>query len=411
MREFYKMWQTLTRSAPNGPALSVRPAPTIPSETERDSASQSATTATPGTSWTAPASPASKATTSTTAPAPFLRRITRRPPTPAAGAGRRASARNARVIGCSMPTGSASPSRGSAGLGTNPQESARLASWDTTSTTETVSTPNQTMLLQLTEGARLGTVKMPDARNAHKSGFSTRTESVFLFPTSAKPQTQRENASPATMAMTSSTEPASFPPPTLPQFPMPGADTGTIPQTAASSARAGGSWPKRAHAFRSRTSAAPTARRAVSVPPATRATTSRAEFVSSPTRPQLPTSAAGPGRTVFAPSAQRGLSSTPSAIASLWQTSAGPGIHRADCATVATEGTTSTTALVSILTPTMRPQLTEGARPGTVKMPSARNAHKSGFSMIMESVFLFQKIAGPQTQRENASPATGAMTW
>ena len=309
-----------------------------------------------------------------------------------------------------MPTGSASPSRGSAGLGTNPQESARLASWDTTSTTETVYTPSPTTRPQLTEGARPGTRRMLNARNAHKSGSSIKMESVFLFPTSAGPQTQRENASPATMGMTSSTAVASFPPLTPPQFPMPGADTGTTPPTAASSARAGGSWPRRAHAFRSRTSAAPTARRAVSVPPATRATTSRAEFVSSPTRPRLPTSAAGPGRTVIAPSAQRGLSSTPSAVASLWLISAGPGIPPADCAAVATEGTTSTTALVFILTPTTRPQLTEGARPGTVKMLNARNAHKSGFSIKMESVFRFQKTAGPQTQRENASPATGGMT-
>ena len=80
-------------------------------------------------------------------------------------------------------------------------------------------------------------------------------------------------------------------------------------------------------------------------------------------------------------------------------------------APVATGDTTSPTEAASILSLIMLGQLTAVARPGTARMPSARSAHRDGYSTTMESAFLFQSNAEHPLQMEIVIPVTRDMTW
>ena len=80
-------------------------------------------------------------------------------------------------------------------------------------------------------------------------------------------------------------------------------------------------------------------------------------------------------------------------------------------APVATGDTTSPTEAASILSLIMLGQLMEAAKHGTARMPSARSAHRDGYSTIMESAFLFQSNAEHPLQMESVIPVIGDMTW
>jgi hypothetical protein len=65
-----------------------------------------------------------------------------------------------------------------------------------------------TMLSQPMEDARLGTGPTPNARNAHQTGYSIQTVSVFLFLTSADPQMLQDSVLDATEDTILTTDPA-----------------------------------------------------------------------------------------------------------------------------------------------------------------------------------------------------------